>query len=156
MVDSSCLTSRGFKKVKPGVWAKPEKKADAETEPNQERRGDAGTGRRGEESVVGAGGESKPRAKRVCAPKLECGDAPKRKGKAQDHREGSARYVVRIVSFRSRTIDDDNLCEKGVVDSLRYAGLLPDDNHGQARIITWQVQCPKGQERTEVTLRRRD
>ena len=38
-----------------------------------------------------------------------------------------SRYVVRVVSFRCRLLDEDNLAEKYHVDALRYAGVLPSD-----------------------------
>ena len=57
----------------------------------------------------------------------------------------SARFLVRVTSFRVRLLDEDNLCEKYHVDCCRYAGLIPGDAPGQAKIETGQqkVQSKK-------------
>jgi hypothetical protein len=73
---------------------------------------------------------------------------PTRKTKKAD----STFYLVRFTSFRSRLIDTDNLCEKYHCDTLRYAGILPDDSPDQARIETRQVKCAKGEERTLIEI----
>lgn len=65
----------------------------------------------------------------------------------------SASISVRIVSFRKRLIDPDNLCPKYFIDCLRYSQLIPDD---RAQDINLQVQQQKvkskAEERTEITI----
>lgn len=68
----------------------------------------------------------------------------------QDENSGSGKYLVRIGSIRRRLLDDDNLCEKWHVDSLRYAGILPSDAPDRCRIETSQRLCQAGEE--EKTL----
>lgn len=64
-----------------------------------------------------------------------------------------ARFFVRVTSFRRRLLDEDNLCEKYFVDCCRYAGLLPGDDAGQARIVTTQEKVGrKEDERTEIVI----
>jgi hypothetical protein len=64
-----------------------------------------------------------------------------------------AKYLVSVVSFRVRLLDEDNLCPKYHIDSLRYAGLLPADSPDRAHIITTQEKVEsKEQERTEITI----
>ena len=63
------------------------------------------------------------------------------------------RFLVRVTSFRRRLLDEDNLCEKYVVDCCRYAGLLPADDAGAAKIEVSQIQVRrKEEERTEVLI----
>lgn len=67
----------------------------------------------------------------------------------------SGRFFVRVTSYRRRLLDEDNLCEKYVVDCCRYAGLLPGDDPSQARIVTTQEKVrSKEEERTEVVIDR--
>jgi hypothetical protein len=83
-------------------------------------------------------------------PKLEqrvAATAP-RKGRAQA--EDSRRFLVVVTSYRCRLIDEDNLCEKYVVDCCRYAGRIPGDGPGKTQIETRQVKV--GQEAEERTL----
>ncbi len=73
------------------------------------------------------------------------------KGKIE--RRNPTRFLVRVVSWRKRLLDEDNLSEKYFVDCCRYAALLPGDDPGQARIITTQEKVGKGQpERTEISI----
>jgi len=73
------------------------------------------------------------------------------KGKAE---EGDSRfYVVRVTSIRKRLIDTDNLVPKWHVDSLRYAGILPDDAPERARIETSQRKIQEGEEEhTQISI----
>ena len=62
-------------------------------------------------------------------------------------KEGShGRFRVRVTSVRNRLLDEDNLCEKYVVDCCRYAGLIPGDAPGQTKIEVDQRKCAKGEE----------
>ena len=71
------------------------------------------------------------------------------KAKAGD----TAKYLVRIKSYRVRLLDEDNLCGKWHCDSLRYAGLLPSDTPDKAHITICQEKVAhKVDQRTEVTI----
>lgn len=64
------------------------------------------------------------------------------------------RIGVFIVSYRPRLLDDDNFhggC-KPLIDSLRYAGYLKDDNRDNVRVWYEQIKCATKDERTEVYL----
>jgi hypothetical protein len=64
-------------------------------------------------------------------------------------------FYVRVVSFRRRLLDEDNLCEKFFVDCCRYAGLLPSDAAGKARIAVSQEKVgSEAEERTEIIIDR--
>jgi Holliday junction resolvase RusA-like endonuclease len=60
------------------------------------------------------------------------------------------RFLVRVVSYRRKLIDVDNLCEKYVVDCCRYAGVLPDDGPAQTQIEVRQEKV--GNESEEKTV----
>lgn len=66
---------------------------------------------------------------------------------------GGKRYAVRVVSYRVRLCDPDNLCAKSFVDCLRYAGIIPDDT---AAIMDYSVSqqkvAAKTEERTEIEV----
>lgn len=62
-----------------------------------------------------------------------------------------ARFRVCIGSRRKRLIDQDNLCEKYLVDLLRYGGVIPDDAPDQCTIEVRQTKCRKG-EPEEITV----
>ncbi|PTX92074.1 hypothetical protein DB346_24310 [Verrucomicrobia bacterium LW23] len=67
---------------------------------------------------------------------------------------GCQRYRVRIISYRRRLLDQDNACAKFHIDSLRYAGLLPDDAPALCRIEPVeqiQVATP-AEEKTVIVL----
>lgn len=64
-----------------------------------------------------------------------------------------ARVHVRITSFRRRLIDPDNLCPKYFIDSLRYAGIIPNDREEDIILEVSQVKVKtKAEERTELTI----
>jgi len=50
------------------------------------------------------------------------------------------KYVVRITSYRTRLLDEDNLAEKYHCDSCRYAGLIPADSPDQTSIQVAQIK----------------
>lgn len=67
--------------------------------------------------------------------------------------KGETRFVVRITSRRVRLLDEDNLCEKFLVDGLRYAGIIPDDAPDRCRIITTQKKVAHFRdETTEIAI----
>lgn len=74
-------------------------------------------------------------------------------GKTHGEAACSPRFTLRITSFRARLIDPDNLCAKYVIDSLRYAKLLPDDTAQHVKeVIVRQEKCDKKEERTEIEI----
>lgn len=78
--------------------------------------------------------------------KLErsAGHAPLEKKKVQG--QTGQRFLVRVVSYRRKLLDEDNLCEKYHVDLCRYAGCLFGDEAGTTKIETSQVKVGKGEE----------
>ncbi len=67
----------------------------------------------------------------------------------------SGKYVVRVTSYRTRLLDEDNLAEKFHVDTCRYAGLIPSDAPDQTTITVSQVKVKTKEEcRTEIEIER--
>lgn len=74
-------------------------------------------------------------------------------GPRQKKKGNPDRYVVRIVSVRSRLLDQDNLCPKYAVDFLRYCGAIPSDAPGTTAIETTQRKTQEGEEdHTEIKV----
>lgn len=86
----------------------------------------------------------------IVRPELERSAGHGAVGKGKAKKGDSRRFLVRVTSIRRRLIDEDNLCEKYVVDCCRYAGLLPSDDPGQTRIEARQRKA--GKEEAEGTL----
>ena len=61
--------------------------------------------------------------------------------------------VLRIISYRTRTCDTDNLCPKWIVDALRYSKLIEDDTpeHIELQVRQEKVRR-KAQERTQIEI----
>lgn len=59
-------------------------------------------------------------------------------GEVQVQTGVGGRFFVRVKSFRKRLLDEDNLCEKYHCDLCRYAGILPSDAPGTAKIEVCQ------------------
>lgn len=77
---------------------------------------------------------------------------------ASPRKEGhTARIHVRVVSYRLRLIDPDNLCAKYFVDACRYAGFIPDDS---AKDIEYSISQEKVNtkelQRTEIVIEMRE
>lgn len=71
--------------------------------------------------------------------------------------EGPQKYCVRITSYRRRLLDEDNLCEKFHVDTLRYVGLLPNDKPNEVRILVRQEKIKTEEpERTIIEIWTKD
>lgn len=86
-------------------------------------------------------------------PKLECdpSNAPLATSEVQEGAE--SRICVRVCSVRKRLLDEDNLCEKYAVDSLRAIAAIPADDPATVRIETTQRKAAKGEaEHTEITI----
>lgn len=67
----------------------------------------------------------------------------------------SPSFVIRIVSFRCRILDADNLVggTKYFTDGLRHAGIIPDDRPQDIILEVRQVQVArKEEERTEILI----
>jgi len=79
------------------------------------------------------------------APVMERNPQPRTLGEGKAQEGSHGRFRVRITSVRNRLLDEDNLCEKYVVDCCRYAGLLPGDAPGQTKIEVDQRKCSKGE-----------
>lgn len=76
-------------------------------------------------------------------------------GPCQTKKADHGRFLVRVESVRKRLLDVDNLCEKYVVDCLRYSGIIPDDDSGTTEIKTTQRKAQKDeQEHTVITIER--
>ena len=74
-------------------------------------------------------------------------------GEIPIHKGLGRRFLVRVKAFRGRLLDEDNLCEKYHVDLCRYAGALPSDAPGTAKIEVSQEKVgPKEQERVEIEI----
>jgi hypothetical protein len=78
-------------------------------------------------------------------------DEPMAEGKSK---KGYAlRSTIRIISYRRRLLDPDNLCPKAFIDSIRRAGLVADDN---PQAIVLQVEQrkvkSKADERTVIEI----
>lgn len=84
------------------------------------------------------------------SPELERNPRARTLGKSKAKDGNSKRLLVRVTSIRRRLIDEDNLCEKYVVDCCRYAGLLPGDGPGETKIEVGQRKA--GKEEAEGTL----
>lgn len=75
--------------------------------------------------------------------------------KAPREKGDSVRSKVSIVSYRRRLLDVDNLFGgvKYFVDSLRYAGLIRNDDPESISLIVSQVKVKtKQEERTEIEI----
>lgn len=76
-------------------------------------------------------------------------------GKASRESSHAGRVVVRIVSFRRRLLDRDNLFggSKYFTDGLRYAGLLSDDAEAQICLeVSQQKVATKEEEHTRIEI----
>lgn len=63
------------------------------------------------------------------------------------------RIVLRIVCYRVRLQDEDNSLFKPLVDQLRYAKLIPEDDPATIKLETDQIRVgTKKEEGTEVLI----
>lgn len=83
-------------------------------------------------------------------PKLEHSVGHGALGEGQEQEGHPDRFLVRVTSVRRRLIDEDNLCEKYVLDCCRYAGLIPDDRPRTTQITVTQRKA--GKEEAEHTV----
>jgi hypothetical protein len=54
-------------------------------------------------------------------------------------------FLVRVTAIRKRLLDQDNLCEKYLVDLCRYAGIIPGDSPATTQIEVCQQKAEPGQ-----------
>ena len=71
-------------------------------------------------------------------------------GPAQAQGRDPSRVLIRVTSIRKRLLDEDNIAVKYFVDCCRYAGIIREDNPGEAKIEAAQRKAEKGEE--EATL----
>ena len=89
------------------------------------------------------------------SPVVECSAGIGALAESKVEEGDSVRFLVVVESFRIRLLDEDNLCEKYHVDCCRYAGLIPDDAPGKAKIEVYQTKVKtKDEEKTVLTITR--
>jgi hypothetical protein len=65
----------------------------------------------------------------------------------------TSRFHVRVVSFRRKLCDPDNLCPKYFIDCLRYAEIIPDDRPQDITLEVRQEKVKrKEDERTDIEI----
>ena len=84
------------------------------------------------------------RAIPIAIPQPAAGGKPSES--AQGEARGTTRVRVRITSRRRRFVDADNLCAKFVVDCLRYAGVIRNDDPGTIDLELAQEKVSTPQE----------
>ena len=75
------------------------------------------------------------------APELEPNFIHEPLATAPLQKTNSPRFRVTVHSVRKRLLDEDNACEKFLIDQLRYAGLISNDNPALTTISTTQRKC---------------
>ena len=90
------------------------------------------------------------------APKLPLVKVPKAKETSKDcTAKCNPLYTLAITRFSTKTLDVDNLAGgcKPLIDQIRYAKLIPDDNPESVNITFSQVKVrTQAEQRTEVTI----
>jgi len=92
---------------------------------------------------------------RSAASRAQLEPAVRHESMATEKREAinPGRIQIRIVSYRRRLLDPDNLCPKYFIDCLRYSNLITDDREQDIELQTRQVKVKaKSDERTEIEL----
>jgi hypothetical protein len=90
------------------------------------------------------------------APKLPLVKVPKTKEPSKDcTAKCNPQYTLSITRYSTKTLDVDNLAGgcKPLIDQIRYAHLIPDDNPESVEITFSQVKVKtQAEQRTEVTI----
>ncbi len=90
------------------------------------------------------------------APKLPLVKVPKTKEPSKDcTAKCNPLYTLAITRYSTKTLDVDNLAGgcKPLIDQIRYAHLIPDDNPESVNITFSQVKVrTQAEQRTEVTI----
>ena len=91
---------------------------------------------------------------RLPDPKLKHHARPALEQAAPAQSRGKGRVVLCITRRGSRLLDVDNMAGgcKPIVDQLRYAGLIPNDDQASVEIIFRQEKAKKGEEMTVVEI----
>ena len=92
-------------------------------------------------------------------PKPQPAFGPTLDGARQGKDKGQTRTLVRIVRKSVRLLDADNFAGgcKPLIDQLRYAKLIPDDDPESVEILFQQTKvATKKEEGTEVEIRQGD
>lgn len=85
--------------------------------------------------------------------KLECVAGDVALGPAQTEKRAPRRFRVCVCRIGRHLLDEDNIAEKYMVDCLRYAGIIPDDNPGVVSIVATQRKAAKGEpEHTQIEV----
>jgi len=71
---------------------------------------------------------------------------------------GTPRFRLLITRYAARSLDADNLAGgcKPLIDAIRRAGIIPDDDPKTVILEFAQHGCRKGDERTEIEVFERD
>lgn len=90
------------------------------------------------------------------APKRALVEVPKAKATSKDCvAKRNPLYTLAITRYSTKTLDVDNLAGgcKPLIDQIRYAHLIPDDNPESVNITFSQVKVrTQAEQRTEVTI----
>ena len=92
---------------------------------------------------------------RLQDPEWEQIDRPALGGADAGTEKGSTRAVVRIRSWRTKLLDKDNLYRgcKALLDSLRYACLIPGDSESEIDYEARQIKVAhRWEEKTVIEL----
>jgi hypothetical protein len=89
---------------------------------------------------------SDPDTREGKAPKLEPAFGDVALGEASIQKANSARFRVCVCSVRKRLLDEDNLCEKYLVDQCRSKGFIPDDCPATTKIEVSQRRAAVDEE----------
>lgn len=67
--------------------------------------------------------------------------------------KNAGRVLVRVISYRRRLIDRDNLFAKYFIDACRYSGVIREDSAKEVEMDIDQEQVQtQEEERTEITI----
>lgn len=87
----------------------------------------------------------------VSSPKPESIAGNESVAKKEGKSINSGRVLVRIVSYRRRLLDPDNLCPKYFIDCLRYAEIIKNDREEDIELsVTQRKVNTRQEERTEI------
>lgn len=74
-------------------------------------------------------------------------------GSSRSAKKSSARFRVRLIGYYVHPLDDCNFCTKYLVDCIRYAGIVADDNWGNLCVTHEQFQVQtQEEEATEIIV----
>ena len=97
------------------------------------------------ESFIKANSDPEPSSPRKDAV-MECHPGTEPLAKGQGEKANPGRVHIRFVSVRKCLLDPDNLCEKYILDCLRYCGVIQGDEPEKITLETTQRKAKKGEE----------